>query len=314
MEGIFYMDINYEDELEEVLWKGLKRRFGLDDDSLLPFIMERFFIFMEYKENPIKSYKYTDINCQIFFDFIFNELNITSYEYKKCKIGFIPPINNLKNILYSWHLNHTADVEQELIGISKYAKQKYSSIMFGKNKNKEKQYLILFKLERLNELYDVNEIKNITIKGFSQSINPSLEDEISWVLGEDDVIEGVFENDLEDYIIQHLEDIEEGLTYMGRQIILDEGRIDILAKDANDGIVIIELKIKADKRIVWQCAYYPMEIQKRYPHKNIRMFVIMPNYPRHLLEPLRLFNVEKFAYNIKVSRNKIKKLEIRKVQ
>lgn len=141
----------------------------------------------------------------------------------------------------------------------------------------------------------------------------NLEDNLKNLLKvEDNSTTFIKENDLEDYLINHLNLIEDGLIYLSRQYELDEGKIDILAKDKNGDLVIIELKIEVDKRIIWQCLYYPIEIQKIYPNKNIRMMTIMPTYPNYILEPLNKLNVEKYAYNIVVENKKIKNIILRK--
>ena len=119
------------------------------------------------------------------------------------------------------------------------------------------------------------------------------------------------EKDLETYLINHLDLIEDGLTFQTRQYHLDEGIIDILAKDKDDNIVIIELKIEDDKKIIWQSMYYPKQIKKKFNSK-VRMITIMPFYPKYLLDILNDLNIEKFSYNIKISNNKIVDLTLKK--
>jgi len=65
------------------------------------------------------------------------------------------------------------------------------------------------------------------------------------------------ERDIEDHLVRHLEGIEKGLTFVGRQIVIDVGRIDILAQDAKGQRVVIEVKVgEAKDSAVGQIARY----------------------------------------------------------
>lgn len=295
--------INYEDELEVVLWDSLKQQYNIkDNNSLFNYLKYRYFIIK--KKNKIN-------NIKKFIDFIFNELNISSYYYKGEKLNFVGD-NNLTNIFNNW--NKFNDNENQLLNITKNCNKQVNKL---KNSINYEDYLLQSKLNALNSYYnlDCKTFIKVKINGFNQYNCDFIENDLSIKLNqlEDNSTTFITENDLEDYLITHLNLIENGLSYLSRQYVLDEGRIDILAKDKNDNIVIIEIKIDFDKKIIWQSLYYPIEIQKKYPNKNIRMLTIMPDYPNYLLEPLNKLNVEKFAYNIKVQSNKIIKLELRKV-
>ncbi|MFE6168756.1 endonuclease NucS domain-containing protein [Viridibacillus arvi] len=97
--------------------------------------------------------------------------------------------------------------------------------------------------------------------------------------------EWVFESDeefLEHYLADHIELIEEGMILMERQKRVDGGIIDILAKDSNDKLCVIELKTtKNDKNIVWQSAYYQSEIGE-----DTRVITIAPGYSQTLIKAL----------------------------
>lgn len=293
---------NYEDELEKILWNSLKEKFNIKDNSkLYEYILNRYFLI--YNKNNINETKQ-------FFSYIFNELNISKFEYKDCKLKFSGD-NNLNNVLCNWELNYSNKIPKNLVpDISKISLTKVKNL---KNNFEYKNYLLYFKLNELNKLFKVD-IRNVPkINGFTQVNKLNLEDNLKNLLKvEDNSTTFIKENDLEDYLINHLNLIEDGLIYLSRQYELDEGKIDILAKDKNGDLVIIELKIEVDKRIIWQCLYYPIEIQKIYPNKNIRMMTIMPTYPNYILEPLNKLNVEKYAYNIVVENKKIKNIILRK--
>lgn len=299
--------MNYEDELEVILWESLKNKFQIKkDDKLFLYLIFRYYII----EN-----KNTIDNSKLFFEFIFKELSITSFNYKNEELSFVGNDNNLNHIFENWKYNYNFESIIKKLDkfndISKYAINKSSKL---KNSKSYKKYLLYFKLNKLNEMFEVKNIKNIKIEGFKQLDFLSLEQNLKQNLkSKDNTTTFISEDDLECYLIKHLDLIENGLVYIKNQYILDEGRIDILAKDINNNIVIIELKIEEDKKIFWQSLYYPMEIQKKFPNKNVRMIIIMPNYPKYLLEPLNKLNVEKFTYDIKVENEKIINLNLRKV-
>ena len=64
------------------------------------------------------------------------------------------------------------------------------------------------------------------------------------------------ERALEDYLVQNIRDLDSSLSFEGRQVRIEVGVIDILAKESK-GMVIIELKAdQADENAVAQIARY----------------------------------------------------------
>jgi hypothetical protein len=79
---------------------------------------------------------------------------------------------------------------------------------------------------------------------------------------------------LENILILDLSVIEEGLTLIDNQFSVADGFIDILARDKNETLTIIELKVKDDDyRLVQQCVYYPTQF-----NEPTRMISIAPGY------------------------------------
>lgn len=84
------------------------------------------------------------------------------------------------------------------------------------------------------------------------------------------------EKDLEKYLKTRLYLIEEGLRLIMTQCDVNGGIIDILARDKNDRLCIIELKVNgSSKDIIWQCMYYPLQFKDEI---GLRMITIAPNY------------------------------------
>ncbi|KAA1803599.1 Endonuclease NucS [Bacillus cereus] len=94
---------------------------------------------------------------------------------------------------------------------------------------------------------------------------------------------------LEDILCDHIFVIEEGMSFIERQYRVDNGIIDIIAKDKNGTKCIIELKVVADdKNLAWQSAYYPSCFDE-----DIRMITIAPNYSDRIYNALKnISNVE----------------------
>lgn len=122
----------------------------------------------------------------------------------------------------------------------------------------------------------------------------------------------VDENAVEDYLVAHLEELEEGLRLIGRQIVLERGRIDILARDKNHVPVIIEVKVATDTDLVWQQSYYMKEIKKEHG-MNARFMVVAPKWEAHIMGMLlQNPDTEIKLFTPTVEQKKIQSLEIYK--
>lgn len=296
--------INYEDELEIVLLDALKQKFGItDEDKLFSYIAYRYFL---VKERKIDKH---------IMDFILYELNCISCVYKNITFenNISAPINNLNHIYENW----VSYLELDDVICKKYTDYAKGKAKKWRDTDFFQSYRLYYALEILNKDFksqnnyvDIYELKQRTANHWS-----SLEEEIKKILQmEDNTTAFISENDLENYLITHLDLIEDGLKFISRQFILPEGRIDILARDVEDNLVVIELKIDDDKKVVWQSVYYKIEMQKRFPNDNIRILTVLKSYPSYLLEPLFAVNVEPYEYDLIVQDKKIKDLTLRKVE
>lgn len=95
------------------------------------------------------------------------------------------------------------------------------------------------------------------------------------------------EKDLEDYVISHIQNLEEGLNYISRQVSIGIGKLDILAIDKNRNLCGIELKnrIPTDQ-IIGQCEYY---LENCRPLN--RLIVVAPDYLDSIIK--KLSSIEK---------------------
>lgn len=103
------------------------------------------------------------------------------------------------------------------------------------------------------------------------------------------------ESKLEQLVIKNIHLVEEGMTFVDNQVEVQDGIIDILARDKKGHLCIIELKIVNHcKDLVFQSAYYPTQILG-----ESRMITIAPDYKERIklaLESLRY--VEMKTYKI----------------
>ncbi|MDA2434505.1 endonuclease NucS [Bacillus cereus] len=91
---------------------------------------------------------------------------------------------------------------------------------------------------------------------------------------------------LEDILCDHIFIIEEGMSFIERQYRVENGIIDIIARDENGTKCIIELKtVEDDKSLVWQSAYYPSCF-----NEDVRMITIAPNYSNRIYNALKNIN------------------------
>lgn len=138
----------------------------------------------------------------------------------------------------------------------------------------------------------------------SNKDNFLISDKLEYVKDEDHLMNSIFpvreedsfsEAKLERKLIKDLNVIEVGMQLIKNQFEIKNGMIDILAKDKEGRICIIELKIVSnDEKLVFQSVYYPTQILG-----NPRMITIAPSYDYKIKTCLdRLEYVEMKTYRL----------------
>lgn len=284
--------------------------------DLIDALSKKFGIENEYELMRYLSYRYCIVKNKdkvdrYIVEFMFYELDIIGNIYQN--ISFYYDRDHDLNEVYENIRDYCGVDISYLKNIRKNAKNKSKKM---EKSDLYETYMLYYSLKELNR--DFNAI-NIYVyaprfEQRKQNYCHILEEQLENIMNcKNNTTTFISENDLENYIVNNLNLIEDGLKFKTRQYILPEGRIDILAEDKYDNLVIIELKIEEDKKIVWQSLYYPIEMKKKYPNRNIRMITIMPKCPNYLLEPLIEIGVETYEYNIVVIQKQIKDLTFRKV-
>lgn len=118
------------------------------------------------------------------------------------------------------------------------------------------------------------------------------------------------EKDLSNLLLQDLNLIEPGLTPLKQESSSSKGRMDILAEDANERLVVIELKRrKAEFSAVTQLKRYVEEMEKR-KNKKVRGILCAPGISKNALGMLEKMGLEFSNLSYEVEENvKIKGLE-----
>jgi hypothetical protein len=122
-----------------------------------------------------------------------------------------------------------------------------------------------------------------------------------------------FEKDLQEHISHDLSKIEPGLTLYteeglsGREISTEAGKIDILAKDNDNNLVIIELKSsRAPHSSLAQVLGYMASIKNEFNVKNIRGIIIAEDFDKKLKMAVSLIPiVTLMKYKVKFDFEKI---------
>jgi Holliday junction resolvase-like predicted endonuclease len=101
---------------------------------------------------------------------------------------------------------------------------------------------------------------------------------------------------LEKDIIKNIEIIEKEMRIIDNQYEIKDGVIDILARDKNNTLCIIELKVVPnDEKLVFQSVYYPTQF-----NETVRMITIAPDYDYRIkaaLQSLSYVEMKKYIYN-----------------
>lgn len=319
------MGINYEDEIEQIVFDTFRYMYNIDDNDVI-------YRYLKLRHRCINAFKKEELNklCQ----FILDELYINSPVYKDVHLYLINGYDNsIRNIIDSLEfrgkLFDIIDENNNSCSFDSYIEKTWNDINTqalknSKNYMKDKYYkyhLIYNRLLLLNEIFGVTEVKEVpTMYGFVQDLtqNLSMEQKCLRYIHASNFdttnIKSITEEDLEDFLFRNLNLVEEGLKPIRRQVEVEEGRIDILAKDKNDRYVIIELKIANDKHLVWQVMYYPQAIKSVVGSCNPRVITICPSYPNYIKNPLsQVGYVEMIEYQATMCNNKITNINFNKL-
>ena len=324
--------MNYEVELRKIILCELKNKFKIESgDELYKYLLLRN-ICIEGVKFPKKE----DLGVNIeFMEFILKELYIEEYSYRGEKISFCDCLDNsMSEIVKAFRFRYSFKrIENEQNQITSFYNQIKSMWYAINTKAKRKtnnlnsafknKYLIFYRLKELNKIFNVTEINQVKmIKGFKYGENfyrqLPLEVELErYIVASKEWTSDLYhitEEEFEKYIYRNLDKIEDGLRPIQRQYEVEDGIIDILAKDKNNKLTIIELKIRSDKHLIWQVMYYPDALKDKMKIKDVRIITVCPFYPKYILAPLKkIGNVDMIVYSPFIERGLLKDIKCRKI-
>lgn len=121
----------------------------------------------------------------------------------------------------------------------------------------------------------------------------------------------VSEQELEDLVRCHAEEIEAGLTFVDHQKAAAGGRLDVLLVDSGKALVVAELKVTEDDGMLIQCLDYYDDVSTHVeflarsykahaidPAQEVRLFLIAPTFSQTLVNRCKWFKapISLFTY------------------
>lgn len=327
--------MNYESEFADVLEDALSKRFGLERNSyLFLYLLLRYEVWrFQKKEDPLLH------PARHFLSFLQDELHLPitkeGLQYKEERLClYFSAENSLLNIIENWKFQYKKIKIKDEKGTLHDFPQLFSKMkksLFKKAKSEAKPFksspyydwiVRHFALQIINRDFQVTlsapiKIPHVNYESsellYLRTLEEQCEAYFHSVTFQRNDTKTISESDLEDFLASRLHLIEEGLRLVGRQHIIEDGRIDILARDKENHLVIIELKVQDDKTIVWQCLYYPEALKKEFHTERIRMITVTPSYPTSIQLALeQIPYVEMIEYTPDIQLGVIQGLEIRK--
>jgi len=125
--------------------------------------------------------------------------------------------------------------------------------------------------------------------------------------GEEDEFSISLEKDIQRYLAEHLNEIEDGLTiysddeHEGIEYPINAGRIDILAKDKNGNFVVIEIKAKrANKTALAQILSYMGALKEKFGDGiGIRGILVAKDFDNAIIHATKVVpNIELVKYSV----------------
>lgn len=310
------MEYNFYPLIED----KLKELYGLPDENtnyLMKYLRIRTAIHLNrknVKDKDIFKFIIEELGFPILNDGIFNYIKFEGQEYKIIHLS--------EDVMEQF--NFRAEFEGDL----EYKQIMHEIFQIGYRKaqkyKKSNNYPLHLEYERLmaaNEEFGVHSSEIEPIEGFyyesKKTSKKPLEETILKKINSNNIDNStsyISEEDLENYLSKRLDKIEKGLKIIGTQVPVGAGEIDIFAKDKNGQYCVIELKIKEDKKLIWQSIHYPLEVKKMFNCDSVRMIVIAPEFKKHIIDALTSSgNVEMFEYEIEVEDREIISLDLNKL-
>lgn len=287
-----------ESELEIAWWSSLEEQYRLTGETLYRYLVLRSFV--EYIKKGRMKNPFKESLTMHLASFLMKEQGIVdgadeSFQGEHVHIK----ANSINRMTADWHTQYTflldrnsfeRQVEEMWTSYMKEVKrkvQKWSKQPFYEMALKQAYLSKVNSIFGIKNHFEVTPIESMSLTHEQLPIRLELQFErfLHPYFLEHNEATLLDEKSIEDYLALHLDEVEDGLRLIGRQIVLERGRIDLLARDVNGDPVVIEVKVATDTDLVWQQAYYTKEITNRYGG-SVRFMVIAPKWEPHIMELL----------------------------
>jgi len=319
--------VNYEVELVNTLKRAISNQYQVKEKWLEYF-------FFRYSVATQKSvFQLPKVTLDI-EKFLLQELKIP-YEregmiYKDTLIPFGFRIgHSVGNVIENW-VNDWIGFEERTDKVQRINDILQEAWKYARNKNKLKNNHLLYheSLKGYSLIFG-NKHYHAIPNGWKEIEGITYEDELLYIRSLDERLQGVLdtikqtekeascikEEDIEAYIFTHLNELEEGLRPLKRQLIIEDARIDIWARDKQGVDVLIEIKLAPDsKELCWQVLYYPALFKRMYHKSNVRMLTVTPILIPSLQEAMDSISiVEQYTYTTDLHLGKLVSLSMKKM-
>lgn len=232
--------------------------------------------------------------------------------------------NDMITIFSDWHQRHAhlyykgdfyVDMKESFKKINQISKRKQAKW------SKKDFYAVCLQREyltTLNQEFRTEGVGEVGCQGidieeaFPLSLEMRLDRELHHHLKFGSHFEQLTEFELESFLYDNLDLIEPGLRPMSRQQVLPNGRIDIMGKDKDGNIVIVEAKVTSDSDLVWQSQYYVKEMEKLYGEGRVRFIAIVPKFVPHIMnEVLEKSNCSVIVFKGKMKGKRLQELNLK---
>ena len=333
------MNDNYEAELDQVLLDALKKMYSISNsDYAYKILLMRFLIESYDKKN--KPFRLGAISRDELSQFLIKELNLPliygKIYYKGELIKTYPSAtNSLYSILENWDFRYmdkfklnsrgdnvlnliTFEEEMDVLIIdSKCGIPVTSRDSFYEDFLKNNAFGLIARNYKL-KITPPGRIEGFLYSDSHNDFKLTLDEAYERLANANSIArqntKHISERTLELFLMGHLDLIEDGLTLISNQYIIDGGRIDILARDKDGTVCILELKVDDDTDLVYQSIYYPIMIKEKFNTDNVRMITVAKKYPDNIKLSLETIKgIEMYIYNYKLENSEIKSMNMEKI-
>lgn len=317
----------YEPELSLFIWEALEEQYGLKDGKLYQYLTLRS-LTSGIQKGRVMPPDIKDLPRQL-ASFLLEEWKLQNMSVSFLDEQLVMNTALIHNIIVDWHqryayLFYEGDFEQDILNQwktllketkrrqSKWSKKSFFTLLL------QREYLSLlndsFRIITRTEIAPISHLKPL-METNPLRLEVDLARRLHPHLSLESHVEQLNENQLEHYLYKHLFLMEDGLRPIQRQYSLENGRIDLLAKDSDGKMVIIEVKVDSDTDLLWQESYYVQELEKEFGKGQVRFMAVVPRYEAHIMESMmKKAHCQIFIFNAVMKGTTLCDVQLQKIE